>query len=160
MKKLIILLFSSLACIALADDLSDPIYCYGPGATIPGIYYYRSRGTARDKEVVGSGDTITGLYGNAYKGTTGFTPAATPRVSIQFQTAEAWSATANGTKIIFNTTPLTTAIPATALTIAGSEVTVNVPRFTLPSDAAPKTNVTPTSVGQLIYNSADNQLCV
>ncbi len=30
----------------------------------------------------------------------------------------------------------------------------------LPSNAAPRTNVTPTAAGQLIWNSADKQVCV
>lgn len=161
MKKYVIVLLSLFACCLYADETFDDVsYLYGPSDVIPGVYAYRARGTSRDKEVIGSSDTIMGFFGNGYKGATGFTPYATPRVGMYFQAAENWSSTANGTKILFKTTPLTTAVPATALTIAGGEVTIGTSLFTLPSNAAPKTNVTPTAVGQLIYNSTANQLCV
>lgn len=43
--------------------------------------------------------------------------------------------------------------------IVGSTATISS-RFVMPSNSAPRTNVTPVGAGQLIFNSSQNELCV
>lgn len=43
--------------------------------------------------------------------------------------------------------------------VTASTVTVSS-RFGLPSNAAPRTNVTPSAAGQLIFNTTQSEICV
>jgi len=127
-------------------------------ARISGLYTWgddlfcvnRGNGHPGDKRAVASGDIFTGLSGRGWNGTGWTTSSA---VSLELQASEAWTSTANGTKIVFKTTPVTTATSAASLTVSSSGLN-------LLTNAAPRTNLTPLAAGALVWNSADNQLCV
>jgi hypothetical protein len=114
------------------------------------IRVQRGRGHPGDKATIQSGDVINGLAGRGYNGSA-FTTS--DGISLELQASEAWTSTANGTKLLIKTTPVTTATAATSLTVSSAGLG-------LLSDAAPRTNLTPLSAGTLVWNSADNQLCI
>jgi hypothetical protein len=93
---------------------------------------------------------MNGLAGRGYNGSA-FT--TTSGISLELQASEDWTATANGTKFVFKTTPVTTATSAASLTVSSSGLS-------LLTNAAPRTNLTPLAAGTLVWNSADGQLCV
>ena len=66
------------------------------------IFVRRAQNTAASPQALAINNTIGGFAGTGY-GATGY--ATVPRVSINFLAAEAWTDAAQGTYIIFNTTP-------------------------------------------------------
>lgn len=98
---------------SFANDGTLDAYGNGSDAT-PGQRIRRARGHDRDKEAILSGDVIQGMYGRGYTGSA-FTTS--DRVSIELQANQDWTTTANGTKIIFKTTPDDSTTPGTAMTI-------------------------------------------
>lgn len=146
--------FMAISCHAGVFD--ETSYLYGPSSVKPGIYMARAKGHSRDPELIGTNDVLGGMFASGWFGTA---YSSTPRVSMQMMATETWSSTANGSKVFFQTTPATTVVPVTGLTISGNVVRIDVDGLVLPINAAPRTNVTPTIAGQIIYNSADKELC-
>lgn len=81
-------------------------------ASAPRIFGFRTQGTEAAPTVCTSGNVLLTLGGNGYTGSVFST-----RGYMQITTTEAWSGSANGTKIQFVTTPNGTITPATALTL-------------------------------------------
>lgn len=79
-----------------------------------GITSKRGRNDFTIKETLASGDNLFFIKGYGYNGTSFGTNAA---ASIEFSANQAWTSTANGSKIIFKTTPDGSVTPATAMTI-------------------------------------------
>lgn len=112
MKQIIFsLLFFPLGLFAAEAQL-NPATSWGDSL----ITVQRGRGHPGPggKEAVKSGDIINGLSGRGYNGTA-FT--TTDRISIEMQASQDWTSVANGTKIVFKTTPDGSVTPATAFTI-------------------------------------------
>lgn len=145
MKKRLAISLFFLATAAHADEPITDSYGTSPGSLIR-----RARGHDGDKTVLASGDVLNGVYGRGYTGTA-FTTAN--NAAIELQTSQAWTPSANGTKVIVKTTQTGGTSQAAVLTITNNGLT-------LLSDAAPRTNLTPPAVGTLVWNSADGQLCV
>lgn len=157
MKRLFIVL-ALLASPVYADNVLDiQTNIYGTSLTKPGLYVGRARGTSRDPEQLFNSDFMHGIYANGFK-PNGFT--STPVAAVSLMANENWSNTANGTKIIFTATPNTTTTPTTAFSITGTSVSVNVSLFTMPISTGPRTNVTPSIAGQVIFNSTFAELCM
>lgn len=79
-----------------------------------GVTSKRGRNDFTIKETLASGDNLFFIKGYGYNGTAFGTNAA---ASIEFQANQAWTSTANGSKIIFKTTPDGSVTPATVMTI-------------------------------------------
>ncbi len=165
MKSLLSILFGFLLISApvMAEDWTNPSYQYGGSTNAPGSTIFRARGHAGDKEHLYTSDILNGVYGYGYDGTNFGTSS---RVSIQLQASEAWTTTANGTQILFKVTPVTTTTPVTPMTISGTGVSFTTMTVTglfgLRTDAAPRTNITPTAIGQMIVNTgaSPDQVCI
>lgn len=157
MKKLIVFLlaFSSIYC--QAGPFDDTFYFYGGVGSAPGVYVNRARNNSNLPELITGSDSMFGFYFGGY---TGSAFATTSRASLEIKPTETWSTTANGTQFIFKATPVTSIVPTTAFTVTGSSVSINVGLFTLPISTGPRTNVTPTIAGQVIYNSTLPELCM
>lgn len=148
MKRILIPLLAILAATSLlADGEQPPFITY---STKPLSQYQRARGQFGFQEHVYTNDVLNGVYGWGY-GASAF--GTTEDGNISLQAAENFTNTAHGTKIVFQTTPLTTAAEATSLTVTSTGLG-------LLNDAAPRTNLTPPAAGYLVWNSADKQLCV
>lgn len=132
---------------AKAEDLMT---VYGDSGTKPGRCVLRARGHAQGTDHVYSGDALNGMYARGYNGSA-FTTAN--GASIEIQASEDWTTTANGTKFVFYTTPKQSTTAAAVLTVNGAGLQ-------LLTNAAPRTNLTPSAAGTLVWNSADGQLCV
>jgi len=121
-----------------------------------GITAKRGRNDFTIKEPLASGDLLYFVKGYGYNGTAfGTNPAA----SIEMSASQAWTSTANGSKIVFKTTPNGSATQATALTINNdasvsfsSAVTVNASTTAVNAFiiSATATNDDPTVVTQLV----------
>lgn len=117
MKTIFALLASILLPLSsFAENYQNPDYIYGDATTAPGYMVYRARDHYRAPSLIQSGDVINGLFGRGYNSTS-FT--SVNNVAIEFQAAENWTTTANGTKILFKATPTSGTTPATVLTISG-----------------------------------------
>ena len=148
MKRILIPLLAILAAVSIqADGEQPPFITYG---TKPISQYQRARGQFGFQEHVYTNDVLNGIYGWGY-GTSSF--GTTEDANISIQAAENFTSTAHGTKVVIQTTPLTTATEATSLTVTSAGLG-------LLSNAAPRTNLTPPAAGYLVWNSADAQLCV
>lgn len=79
-----------------------------------GITSKRGRNDFTIKETLASGDNLFFIKGYGYNGTAFGTNAA---ASIEFQANQAWTSTANGSKIIFKTTPDDSTTPSAVMTI-------------------------------------------
>lgn len=139
-----------------AGAFDDTFYFYGGSTSAPGIYVNRARNNSALPELLANGDSMFGLYFSGFNGSA-FT--STSRASLEIKPMETWSTTANGTQFVFKATPALSVTPAVAFVVTGTSVTVGTSLFTLPISTGPRTNVTPTIAGQLIYNSTDGQLC-
>ena len=84
------------------------------GASSPAIAAQRARGTSAAPTAVLAGDYLVTLGARAYNGSAF---AATSKAYISAKATEAWSTTANGTSIVFATTPNTTTTPSELVTI-------------------------------------------
>lgn len=141
---------------AFPHDGTIDVFGNGATTTTPGQRIRRGRGHDRDKESLQSGDIIQGIYGRGYNGSA-FTTS--DRISIELQTNEAWTTTANGTQILFKVTPITTATPATVGQIDGNGAFLKVYTSTAPRTALAMGSLT-FAVGTLVFNSTDSELCV
>lgn len=161
MKKLLLSVFL-IGCIGSANAgmLDEINYRYGDSTNKPGIQVGRARGQSTSPEHLYTSDIINGIYGFGYDGTVFNT---TSRSSIEIQASENWTSTANGTQILFKTTPATTTTAGTALTIGGGNVSVSVP-FVLLNSTAPRTTSSFANMtilaGAMVFNSTDNEICV
>lgn len=96
-------------------DPSGVLELEGYGNSDPvGITAKRGRNDFTIKETLASGDSLLFIRGYGYNSAAFGTSAA---ASIEFQANQAWTTTANGSKIIFKTTPDGTITPATVMTI-------------------------------------------
>jgi hypothetical protein len=115
MKKNIVLL-SVIPSILFAGP--DPrgileLEGYGNNGAV-GITAKKGRNDFTIKEPLGSGDSIFYIKGYGYDGVKFST---NPVTSVEFLANQAWTTTANGSKIVFKTTPDGTITPVAAMTI-------------------------------------------
>lgn len=89
-----------------------------------GISAKRGRGGFYEKETLSSGDCLFRIYSYGYNGTAFGTSSA---ASMEFTANQAWTPTANGTKITFKTTPDASTTPAAVLTITSLGAMVTPP---------------------------------
>lgn len=109
-------LIGAMACpVSAGPDPRGILELEGYGnSDAAGITSKRGRNDFTIKETLASGDNLFFIKGYGYNGTAFGTNAA---ASIEFIANQAWTSTANGTKIVFKTTPDGTATPATAMTL-------------------------------------------
>jgi len=127
MKKLLLPLLMLVGLVptpTFSHDGTLDAYGNGGSTTTPGQRIRRARGHDRDKERVLSGDVINGIYGRGFNGTA-FTTSDS--ASIEIQAGENWSTTANGSKVVIKTTPLTSVTAATSVSINGTGLIVTMP---------------------------------
>lgn len=123
MKRLIFVagLFMPLIAFAGADPRGI-LELEGYGNSDPaGITSKRGRNDFTIKETLATGDKLFFINGYGYNGAAFGTSAAS---SMEFTANEAWTTTANGSKIVFKATPVTTATPSTIMTLDGTGVTI------------------------------------
>lgn len=114
-----------------------------------GINMRQGKGHNKNREAVASGDTLGFLRGFGY---TGSSFPADAGVGIDFEAAEAWTATANGTEIAIKTT-------AVGATTAREVGTFESDGGFLPfsrTEAQLKVS-TPTAVGAIYYDSTNKE---
>ncbi len=102
-------LFDSVAIAA--DSVKSPSIEYG---SAPGVLISRARGHDKGRDALLSGDVLNGIYGRGYDGSS-FT--TTDRVAIELQASENWTQSANGTAIVFKTTPAGSTTPVTSFAV-------------------------------------------
>lgn len=114
MKKLVFILALIFPALALSEPQQNPATSWGDSV----IRVQRGRGHPGPggKEAVKSGDVINGLAGRGYNGSA-FTTS--DGVSIEFQAAEDWTNSSNGTSIVFKATPNGSTTAQTVLTLGG-----------------------------------------
>ena len=111
----------------------------------------RGRGHPGDKAAIMSGDVITGLAGRGYNGSA-FTTS--DGVSIELQASQDWTGAANGTQILFKTTPNGSATPVTVLTIGNDGgVTPTTYQQEYLRTSAQITITTPTAAGLRVFDT-------
>ncbi len=98
------LAFSPSVVVNSSGTFGEAVVGYNAAPVFGG---FRSAGTESSPTAVGSGSTLTALKAGGYDGTS-WTSLASPAVGVNFLTAEAWSATAHGSLIQFQTTAKTT----------------------------------------------------
>jgi hypothetical protein len=94
-----IVLLLSVAVWAGDGEVSGPETAYGG---TPGFRVWRANGHPQGRRTIKSGDVINSLVGYGFNGTSFTTSGG---VAIKLEANQDWSTTANGTKIIFETTP-------------------------------------------------------
>lgn len=77
----------------------------------------RANGTGSAVETVRVNDMIGAISAQGYNGVA----YTTNRAAVMFQASEGWAQGSNGTKIVLQTTPNGTAVPATAMSILGDK---------------------------------------
>jgi len=110
-----------------------------------GINATRYRGDSSETETLASGDSLFKIAAYGFNGTS---VPSTAKANIKIKTAEAWTTTANGTKIVFETTPIGSTTAAEVLSVNSNGY------LGLYSRTSAQIKVTtPTAVGQLVFDS-------
>lgn len=149
MKKILSLPLFLIPFLLYADAYENPKNIYGDSDTQPGEQINRARGHFKAPSILFSGDIMNGLYGRGYNGSA-FTTSN--NAAIEFQANETWSTTANGTKILFKTTPVGSVTPATVGTFQSDGGFLPFSR----TEAQLKVS-TPTAVGAIYYDSTNKE---
>ena len=111
----------------------------------------KARGTGASPTAVLSGDILSGFLGAGY-GATGFSGA---RGGMSVQAAENWTNTAQGARLLFNTTAAGTTGPSTKMTIdPDGNVGIGTSNPTAPLEVA-RTGTTSAVVSTLYANGQD-----
>lgn len=156
MKKIAVFLLSFLVLRCQAGVFDETFFNFGTASSSPGITVNRARGHSAAPELIQVGDTLSGFYVGGFNGSA-FTAQ---KAGFKIQATETWSTTANGSKFTVQVTSNTTTTLVDAFVVTGASVSVGVPLFTFAANAAPRTTLTPTSVGQVVYNSTARELCL
>ena len=166
MKRLICLLSAiMLFGVNTYSGENEPSDVFGGSSVNAGLKINRYRGQFGNREHLYSGDILNGLYGYGY----GLTALqTTPGVTIKLKANQDWTASAQGTKIVFETTPDGSTTPAEvfsidddgnvsvggALAVSGATTGIikNTPSDIFDCSYSSKT-IVPTATFQLLYST-------
>lgn len=143
----------TVASVLNADGNNSDYVGYGDDSNV-GVVTKRARAQFGTPGKLLSGDALGVFQSYGYNGSA----FVGPKGSIEIQANQNWSSTANGTKILFKTTPDGSTTQATTLTLDDDGNLTTTGYLTMYTRTSAQIKVTtPTAVGQTVFDTTLNQ---